>query len=128
MIPINATPALAAKIPPLNDDDAAARAAEMTTETIEGLIGSVWQSVNQFCRAMGEAGWKLEAPVYGESTAAVTWVGKATRRERMMKIVMNAYGGGYVEICNCWMLGELLPDVEQSVFDQEINGSRPPPS
>ena len=104
MIPINSTPALAAKIPPLNDDDAAARAAEMTNECIEGLIGSVWQNLVQLSKALQEAGWHLDSPVYGESSAATTWIGKAMRRERMMKIVLNSYGGGYVEVCNCWML------------------------
>jgi len=115
MIPINQTPALAGKIPPLNDEEAAARATEMTLEGIEGLVGSIWKNIEQLRRAMLEAGWKLESPVYGESPAAVTWVGKAIRRERMIKMVMNSYGGGYVEICNCWTLGDLIDAIDKDL-------------
>lgn len=107
MLNINKSPALSARTPPLNDDDAAARAAELTNEGIEGLIGSVWQSIEQITKAMGEAGWKLEAPVYGASDGATTWIGKAVRRERMFKMVLNSYGL-VVEVCNCWMLGEVI--------------------
>lgn len=129
MIPINQTPALAAKIPPLNDDEAAARATEMTVESVDGLIGSIWQNVNQLSRALEEVGWRLEAPVYGESSAATTWIGKAAHRERMMKIVLNAYQGGCVEICNCWMLNDLLETPTEEtpdVFEQELKGPQPP--
>jgi len=113
MLPINTTPALAARTPPLTDSDAAARATELTAETIEGLIGSVWLSLDQLTKGLQDAGWKLEAPVYGESSAAVTWVGKAMRRERMIKMFLNCYAGSHVEICNCWVMGDVIEEKPQ---------------
>lgn len=98
---------------PRTDIEAIGRVGELiTTSGIDGLVGSVYANVEQLKQALADCGWTLEAPIYGESTWAVTWIGQARKRERAFKIVLNSYGDR-VEVCNCWMLNGDKTEKEQ---------------
>lgn len=121
MIPENKSPAIAAKRFPLTEEEAVSKVAELTSESMDGLVGAIFSNLDQLKKAMADCGWRLDAPVYGESENAVTWIGRADKRERSCKMVINSYGS-FIEICNCWMLNgekEAPPDKQGMEFFPE---------
>jgi hypothetical protein len=126
MIQENKSPALGGLVAPTNDAAACARVTEYTINYLDGLIGLRFANLNQFQTAMRDGGWHFdEAKPYMQTDSATTYILNAKRREQQIKLILNEFYGGDLQVMNALMssgtdLDEQKPKTEQAPKRQVI--------
>jgi hypothetical protein len=78
MVTEDFSPVLVGKVPAASVEDAAARISNLTTTSLEGLMGSVYSDAEQFRLGMNEAGYTTAYRLKKESASETSRIFVAT--------------------------------------------------